>query len=80
MTPKVTLEVDAELLAAARLHARRTSRTLNTLMDNALRLFLTLDRRTDGRATGEPRPHFARSRLELDDGVDLVDLTPDGPG
>jgi hypothetical protein len=75
---KATVTVDADLLAAARQHARRTSRTLSALVDNALRLFLTLDRRTDGRATGEPRPRFGPARLELDEGADLVDLT-DGP-
>jgi hypothetical protein len=52
MRTPVTLRLDAEILAAARLEARRDSRTLTNFIEVALRKRLGLDRRNpDGSPT-----------------------------
>jgi hypothetical protein len=54
MRTPVTLRLDAEILAAARVEARQDSRTLTNFIEVALRKRLGLDRKDPGSSPVEP--------------------------
>jgi hypothetical protein len=74
---RTTVRLDDDLLAKAKAHAARTGRTLTALLEDALRAFLTLEKR--GRQHrrlelptfngGGPRPG-----VDLDNSADLLDV------
>jgi hypothetical protein len=78
---RTTVRLPPELLSAARRHARDTGRTFTALLEDALRLALTTERRGVERAR-EALPTFGSGGLlpgvDLDDGARMVDLTDEG--
>ena len=74
---RTTITIDEQLLAEAKEAAARSGRTLNAVVEDALRA--ALSRRDDQRRTGRPAlPTFKGSKLQpgvdLDDSAGLLDL------
>jgi len=74
---RTTVRLEDDLLAAAKEHAAKSGRTLTSLLEDALRTFLAVERR---RGAGRRRalPTFngggLRSGVDLDDSANLLDL------
>ncbi|MGH7150299.1 MAG: ribbon-helix-helix protein, CopG family [Planctomycetota bacterium] len=73
---RTTVRLDPELLATAKAHAAKTGRTLTALLEDALRAFLTLERRRrPGR--GRRLPTWGKGGVlpgvDLDNSADLLD-------
>lgn len=67
---RTTVRLDDDLLQEAKAHAARTGRSLTRLLEDALRTFLTLDRRPRRRSAGK-LPTYGSGGLRP--GVDLDD-------
>ena len=74
---RTTITIDDQLLAEAKEIAARSGRTLNSVVEDALRASLARQRRDRSRPKLK-LPTFAGSQLrpgvDLDDGAGLVDL------
>lgn len=72
---RTTVRLDQELLAQAKAHAARTHRTLNELIEQALRARLEVERNTQ-RPAG-PVPTFSgrgpRPGIDINDSATLLD-------
>ncbi len=74
---RTTVRLDEDLLIRAKEHAARTGRTLTSLLEDALRTLLALEKRKKkGRL--QPLPTFngggVRPGVDLDNSADLLDL------
>jgi plasmid stability protein len=73
---RTTITIDDRLLAEAKARAARSGRTLNAVVEDALRAALARERRPRPRP-GRALPTFAGSRLlpgvDLDDSAALLD-------
>ncbi len=74
---RTTIKIDDRLLAEAKARAANSGRTLNAVVEDALRE--TFARRAGGKDRSRPKlPFFRGSRLapgaDLDDGASLLDL------
>jgi len=79
---RTTITIDDQILAAAKAVAARSGRTLNAVVEDALRAALA--RQGRGRAAVSVElPTFSSGRLQpgvdLDDGAALLDLMQEAP-
>lgn len=79
---RTTISIDDRLLAEAKQAAARSGRTLNAVVEDALREALARQRR-ERRQPRVPLPTFAGGRLrpgvDLDDSSGLLDLMEEAP-
>ncbi|MCI0588899.1 MAG: ribbon-helix-helix domain-containing protein [Planctomycetes bacterium] len=72
---RTTVRLDPELLAAANVHAAKTGRTLAALLEDALRAFLTRERRRRAKVV-RSLPTWGKGGvlpgIDLDNGADLL--------
>lgn len=80
---RTTVRLDDQLLAAAKQHAAKTGCTLTSLLEDALRTFLTMNKRST--KTARPKlPTFngggLRPGVDLDNSADLLDVMEEKNG
>lgn len=72
---RTTVRLDRDLLATAKAHAAKTGRTLTALLEDALRAFLTLERRRRAKVV-RSLPTWGKGGvlpgIDLDNGSDLL--------